>query len=517
MDKVYGDPILENDNTEHIRGKRLSSILKAPRNPLDDLGNGNELTQEINIEKRRKNSRRVSFANTIKVFQRDLKNNTTEGESTGMNTLLHAPIQALVQQAEWQDVDNTLQRTNRHDTTLIFSDENEMEMTASHTAVITRDLKNSHTDTTEKIDITSFLAGLNSHNGQAETSKEFHFFSDPTNHSCPSFEQKEDATTVKKIDFNAFLMSLKSNEKGLSPSEGPEKENVFVVPLQVSDDVARPSVEFVYSHEPLDACNLTRVFRGQEDGMEMTKCQAAGVKAVFAGIGSISSETVFRGDKTVVFSKCDDMEITGNYTDLICNNSTKEMKNCQNSDRQEKTWTMKAANKVLPTRAGSERDSSVGKIASEEDFKNPPPADGLHSRGAEEPLVARTSEPRQGGSQLPLFSEKSVVFPSGENMDLTGNCLVTVPDYNIKAALSEGKAVPGYLIFSVAEDMEITKTHTAVFSGDTDAQDRESVPATSAAPADRTIVFTHNQDDMEITASHTIAVNNNVHGFENQE
>ncbi|KFZ50278.1 Protein CASC5, partial [Antrostomus carolinensis] len=444
MDKVYADPSMENDNTEHIRGKRLSSILKAPRNPLDDLGNGNELTQEINIEKRRKNSRRVSFANTIKVFQRDLKNNTTERENTGMNTLLHAPIQALVQQTEWHDADNAIQRTNRHDTTLIFSDENEMEMTASHTAVITRDLKTNQTDKAEKIDITSFLAGLNPNNGQAEMSKEFHFFSDPTNHWCPSFEQKEDATTVKKIDFNAFLMSLKSNEKTLHASEGPEKENVFVAPSQVSDDVARSSVEFVYSHEPLDTCNVTKVFRGQDDGMEMTKCQAADFGAVFSGIGSISSETVFRGDKTVVFSKCDDMEITGNYTDLICNNSTKEMNNCQSSDRQEQACTMKAVNKVLPT--GSQRDFSVGKIALEEDFKNPPSADGLHLRGAEELLVARTSEPRKGGSQLPLFSERSVVFPSGENMDLTGNCVVTVPDYNIKAVSSERKAVSGYLV-----------------------------------------------------------------------
>ncbi|CAM9500289.1 unnamed protein product [Bubo scandiacus] len=576
MDKIYADPNLENDNTEHIRGKRLSSILKAPRNPLDDLGNGNELTQDLNIEKRKKNSRRVSFANTIncRVFQRDLKNNTTERENTecaadrrndvllnqneepeavpceitGMNTLLHAPIQALVQQTEWHDTDNAIQRTDRHDTTLIFSDENEMDMTASHTAVITRNLKNHQADKTEKIDITSFLAGLNSTNGKAEMSKEFHFFPDPTNHSCPSFEQKEDATTVKKIDFNEFLMSLKSNEKALNPVEGPEKENVFFGPSQVSEDMAQSSVEFVYSHEPLDTCNVTKVFRGQEDGMEMTKCQASDVKAMFSGIWSISSETVFRGDKTVIFSKCDDMEITDNYTDVIYNDSTKEMNNCQNSERQEKTHTMKAVTKVLPTRVDSERDLSIGKtVYSEEDLKCPHSVDGLHVTGAGEPLLARTSEPPEGSSQLPLFSEKSVVFPSGENMDLTGNCTVMVPDYNISAVLSERKAVPGYLdqdenkimplkgvmmtrnsqdqpvccsktiIFTSAEEMEITATPTAVLSGEMDVQVRESIPAISAAPADKTIVFTHNQDDMEITASHTTALNNNINGFENQE
>ncbi|NXX59558.1 KNL1 protein, partial [Scopus umbretta] len=365
--------------------------------------------------------------------------------STGMNTLLHAPIQALAHQTEWHDVDNTIQRTNRHDTTLVFSDENEMDMTASHTAVITRNLKNNQTDKTEKIDITSFLAGLNSNSGKAEMSKEFHFFSDPTSHSCPSFEQKEDATTVKKINFNEFLMGLKSNEKALNPIEGPDKENVFFVPSQVSEDMAQSSVEFVYSHEPLDTCNVTKVFRGQDGGMEMTKCQASDDKAMFSG--SVFSETVFRGDKTVVFSKCDDMEITGNYTDVIYNDSTKEMNNCQNSDRQGKTHTVKVLNKALPTYVDSEGDFSSGKaVSSEEDFKNPHSVDGLHSRGADELLLVNMPEPHTGSSQLPSFLQKSVVFPSGENMDLTGNCAIMVPDHNINPVLSDRKAVPGYIV-----------------------------------------------------------------------
>uniref|UniRef100_A0A8C3B340 Kinetochore scaffold 1 n=1 Tax=Cairina moschata TaxID=8855 RepID=A0A8C3B340_CAIMO len=479
MDKIYADPNMETDNTEHMRRRRLSSILKAPRNPLDDLGNGNELTQDINIEKRRKNSRRVSFANTIncRVFQRDLKNNAAERENeecaadagnhvllnqneepedvpceiTGMNTLLHAPIQALVQQTECHDVDNATQRTNRHDTTLIFSDENEMEMTASHTAVIARNLKNNETDKTEKIDITSFLAGLNSNSGKAEMSKEFNFSIDPTNCLCPSFEQKEDATAVKKINFNEFLIRLKSNEKALNPFEGPEKENLFCVSSQDSEDMARSSVESDYSHEPPATINVTKIFREQDDVMEVTKCQASDVKNMRSGIcgappeqlpcadvteafaddgmdmttshtakmsfpfasvgnqslnlkkdfpsmetdnysvvkrashqqlivkqdpqlctnkktvnvedtvdttvpqtfkqetrtlsaipGSVSSETVFRGDKTL-FSKCNDMEITGNYTYVIYNESAKGM-----SSSRHKTFEKTVNTNSLP-------------------------------------------------------------------------------------------------------------------------------------------------------------------------
>ncbi|NXG59685.1 KNL1 protein, partial [Hemiprocne comata] len=406
----------------------------------------------------------------------------------GMNTLLHAPLQASVQQAEWHDADRAVQRTNRHDTTLLFSEENEMDMTASHTAVIARNLRSSQAG---KIDITSFLAGLNPNRGEAEESQGFHFFSDPTSHLCPSLEQKEDAPTVKKIDFNEFLMSLKSNTPAPHPVEGPGEENVFSVPSQASADTAPAAVESAYSQEPLDTCNVTKVFREEEDGMEMTRTRSAIP-------GSISSETVFRGDKTV-FSKCDDMEITGNYTDIICDDSAKETNSCQNSDRQEKTHAMKRV-KVLPTRVGSEGDFSMGKAASsEEDVTNPPSVGGLHWGAAGEPLPPQMSEAQKRSSQLPSYLEKSVVFPSGENMDLTGNCAVMVPDHT-STALSERKAAPGHL------DMEMTTAQTAALRGAITVQDREPIPA------DKTLVFTPSHDDMEITASHTVAVNDNANG-----
>ncbi|NXY07901.1 KNL1 protein, partial [Pteruthius melanotis] len=480
-------------------------ILKAPRNPLDDLGNGNEMTQDIHIERRRRSSRRVSFANTIKVFQRDLKNSTSETENTGMNTLLHAPIQALGQQTEWCDVDHATPRTDRQDITLLFSEENEMEMTASHTAMISRNLRAHQPDRTEKIDFSSFLAKLDSSQGKAESSKELSLLPHPTNHPGLSLEQKEEATTVKKIDFNEFLLRLKSN----NPAGTPDKENVCCVPSQGLGDVARLSGEFGYSHEPLDTCNVTKVFRGREGGMEMTKCEAADVRIPFPG-GSVSSETVFRGDKTVVFAECDDMEMTGNYRDIIYNVSTTEKDNSQNSEGQEKPQPVRAVSKVLPTRGDSH--FSVGTAGSlREDLKSPPSARGLLRRGAEEPVWARTCEAPNGSSQLSFFGEKSVVFPHGENMDMTGRCEVVVPDNSINVVLSQNKAAPGCfggstISFALAQDMEITTTHVA--------QHRQPIPA---IPADKTIVFAHNQEDMDITASHTVPVCKNICGFEAQQ
>ncbi|KFP71964.1 Protein CASC5, partial [Acanthisitta chloris] len=497
MNKIYADPNMENDNTEHIRGKRLSSILKTPRNPLDVLANGNELTQDITIEKRRKNSRRVSFANTIKVFQRDLKSNTAESENTGMNTLLHAPIQASVQQTEWEDA---VQGTTRQDTTLIFSEENEMEMTASHTAVISRNLKDQQDDITEKIDVTSFLAGLNSSHGKAGTSKGFNLLSEPIHHPYQTLEQQKEATTVKKIDLNEFLMSLKSNEKALNPAEGLDKENV--VPSQGLEDAAHSSGEFLYSHEPLNTCNVTRVFQGQEGGMEMTTCAADDVPVPCSIPGSVSSKTVFRGDKTVVFPKCDDMEMTGNYTDIIYNHSTTEGSNWQNSERQEQTHAVRAAHKVLITQGDSKRHFSVGKaFSSREDLKAPPSADGLSQRDVEGLAWTDTSQPCKGGSQVPLFGEKSAVFPSGESMDLTGNSAVVVPGNNINVVLSERKAALGYLVQVFAEeDMEITKPLHVALAGNP----LQGCQPTQPLPSTSTILFSGYQAAMDITEAHTV-------------
>ncbi|KAM7034846.1 outer kinetochore KNL1 complex subunit KNL1 isoform 1-T1 [Acridotheres tristis] len=631
MDKIYTDPNMENDNTEHIRRKRLSSILKAPRNPLDDLGNGNEMTQDIHVERRRRSSRRVSFANTIncRVFQRDLKNSTSETENTGcsadekddtlsnqnedtgvvpceitgMSTLLHAPIQVFGQQAEWHDMDHTAPRTDRMDTTLLFSEENEMEMTASHTAMISRNLRAPQPDRTEKIDFTSFLAKLNSSQGQAETSKELSLLSDPTNHPGPSLEQKEEAPTVKKIDFGEFLQRLKSN----NPAERPDKDNVCCVPSQGSGDVTGLSGEFGHSQEPLDTCNVTKVFRGREGGMEMTKCEAADVKIPFPGVsevppeqwecadvtqafadegmdvttshtakvsfalstvgnqslnfpkdfppsqvdtsvfrrasnhnlsvqqdpqlcaerktanaegrgdppvlragkqearalssiqGSVSSETVFRGDKTVLFSKCDDMEMTENYTDIIYMASTTE----EDSSCHKTCEKPVSTNTPLPeSRSPACGNIPMGLAPGDNPPAGPyeisalelPSASGGHGENmaqARGPTAASTGfgshthlvagavlksrfDP-SANPQLVFAGEKTVIF-AGEDMDLAKTFVkdggMSVDNEHSTAVFSSVTCKPHFLgnrstssNVTEQEEMEITRSHTVFFDG----------------------------------------------------
>ncbi|XP_054027696.1 kinetochore scaffold 1 [Dryobates pubescens] len=322
------------NNTEHVRRKQLSSILKAPRNPLDDLGNGNELTQGVSTEKRSRTSRRVSFANTIncRVFERDLKNNTEGGtggaadaendvlphqseepgaascEITGMNTLLHAPIQALVQQTEAQDGDSSIHRANRQDTTLLLPEDSTMDMTACHTAVIAQDLGSSQAEQPE-MDITSLPPGGDRKEAKAEARARVRFSDLPTL-SCPDDGQQEDATAVKKISFTEFFMSFKS-KRTLRSAEGPQ--STFFPPSQASEDAAQSSREFVCSHEQLDNCDVTRVFGEQDDGMEVTKCQASAIRAVFPAPCEAPAQQLPCAEVTSVFAD-NEMDMTSSHT-----------------------------------------------------------------------------------------------------------------------------------------------------------------------------------------------------------
>uniref|UniRef100_A0A8V0ZL95 Kinetochore scaffold 1 n=1 Tax=Gallus gallus TaxID=9031 RepID=A0A8V0ZL95_CHICK len=429
------------------------------------------------------------------------------------------------------DVDNTIPRTDRPDATVIFSDENEMDMTASHTAVIARNLNNSETDKTEKIDIASFLAELNSINGK-----------------------KEDATTGKKINSNEFFMN--SNEKALNPIEGPEKENLFFVPSEVSENMARSSVEYVYSHEQLATCNVTKIFREQDDGMEITKCQASDIQNMHSGLsevpteqlpsadvtqafaddgmdmttnhtakihfpfatvgnqslnsrkdfssmeldnycivkrtshqqlilkqdpqlctrkkiinvedtvdatalqafkqesrtlssipGSVSSETVFRDDKTVVFSQCDDMEITGNYRDVLYNTSTRGMNSSCNKafektvnrssllvERRHPVNNDNTRSLSLDDRSSPSRKNSARELSSGSDGQNERVTQDHSTVSLNTGFNSCTNSMSTGSSKgrlqhrlansllVSLPGEKTAIF-SGTDVDLTKNCV----------------------------------------------------------------------------------------------
>ncbi|CAM4687579.1 outer kinetochore KNL1 complex subunit KNL1 [Lepidochelys kempii] len=468
MDRIYSESNDENDHTECIRRQRLSSILKAPRSPLKDLGSGNEFTQDYETEKRRKNSRRVSFADTIKVFQTDLQTNVVEPENTeraanirnqilfnqnegsetvqceitGMDTLLHAPIQTPVQQTEWHDTDNN--QTNRNDRTLIFLDENEMDMTASHTAVITRNLKsNEEIDKPRKIDIKSFLAGLTSKNEGPEMNKEFRFFCDPTeaNYACPSLQQKPDFEPVKKIDFSEFLTSLKSSEMFVNPTlEGPDKENLFFVPSQLPETSTFSPVECVYSLAQENTSSVTRIFSGQDDGMDITKCHVSNINTMFPNTCEAISKKLECDDVTVA---CGDMDMTASQTVKM----SLSKNNTFNTEKQSQTIRMDLSSSFVADQSRLKRTSNhqlivpqdpqrcvEKKTVSVEDEEGITRSHTIlidnHKASQTSNQGCRTKTVVPGCVSFePIFhGDKTIVFSSCNDMEVTGNC--TFVNYN---------------------------------------------------------------------------------------
>nr|XP_006128729.1 kinetochore scaffold 1 isoform X2 [Pelodiscus sinensis]XP_006128730.1 kinetochore scaffold 1 isoform X2 [Pelodiscus sinensis] len=465
MDRIYSESNDENDHTERIRRQRLSSILKAPRSPLKDLGSGNEFTQDYDTGKRRKNSRRVSFADTIKVFQTDLQTNeepenteraTNERnpvlsnqnedaeavhcEITGMDTLLHAPIQTLVQQTEW----NVNNQTNRNDRTLIFLDENEMDMTASHTAVITRNLKsNEEIDKPRKIDIKSFLAELTSKNEGSEMKTEFRFFCDPTeaNYTCPSLQQKPDRDPVKKIDFNEFLTSLKSSETFVSPTvEGPDKENLFFVPIQVSESSGFSPTEYVYSHTQENTDNVTRIFRGEDGGMDITKCHVSNINTMFPNTCEASSKQLEYGDVTVAYGDMDmttcqtvKMSPSKNNAVTIENQSQNTRMDLSSSFAADNSRLKRTSNDQLIVPQASERcvENKTVSVEEEEDITRSHTILTDNHKASEtsnQGCRSRTVVPGCVSPESVFHNDKTIVFSSCNDMEMTGNC--TMVNYN---------------------------------------------------------------------------------------
>ncbi|XP_066466000.1 kinetochore scaffold 1 [Tiliqua scincoides] len=294
MDQIYSEssedkyvelPEVLCDFTDCTIKRRISSILKAPRTPLRDVGNENELIQDCKVEKPQRNSRRVSFADTIRFYPLDPQTileldhavlertveardqaalNTNEDlkivpcEITGMNTLLHAPIQMPLEEIECRHA-STGQAWNKMDRTLIFSEENDMDMTAGHTIMITQETGMSQTDKPGKEDFI-FSDELKAKKEASEL-KEFGFFSNPTKlkETCTS-QQKTHTENIRKINVDDFLKNLKSTKLLSAPTADRP-----LVSSEVPERSMYSSGENAYFHSEKEKHNTVDVFCRQEN------------------------------------------------------------------------------------------------------------------------------------------------------------------------------------------------------------------------------------------------------------
>ncbi|KAM4663557.1 outer kinetochore KNL1 complex subunit KNL1 [Discoglossus pictus] len=493
-------PQSTNDVTERSRRRRISSILKAPRSPLKDLGSGNEIHQESTLEKRRKSSRRVSFAETI----RCVKKKTQDARSL------------------WDDVDCTK-----------LLNENDMDMNSINTMTIAGFFD----EKPQKIDITSFLAGLSSQEDSTKNlNSTLESSASKNNDFQHAYEKKGDA----KISFSDFLASLKPESESTAHLEGIDKENFFLdfMPPSTSKN-GIPNSENIVAINPTqeDTGNMTRFFR---DELDLTTCHTSNIKSLipssneefpncFAHLGTsgkpvsgikfssyeagqpVDVETAMLSttsrDKTILFS-CDqeDMDMTRSHTVAIDGQAL-----CH----------------------GTQNNLNSG------------------VRKSYAPLE-KTGQLQEKRALKTALKERTILFACGDDMDMTrshtvaidGKALCHETQNNLNAGvrksyaplektgqLQEKRALKTALkdrtiVFACGDDMDMTRSHTVAIDGQALCHETQNnlnsgvrksyAPldktgqlqdkrALNTALKDKTILFACD-DDMDMTRSHTVAI-----------
>nr|XP_045012103.1 kinetochore scaffold 1 isoform X2 [Jaculus jaculus] len=493
MDGISSEMTEEKDNITRPVRRRHSSILKPPRSPLQDLRSGNETVQESSTLRNRKSSRRVSFADTIKVFQTEShmttvrKSEITETEArenilniqnkdsddnyceiTGMDTLLCAPIQ--IQQKELSFIEHNYERKQANDQTVIFSDGNQMDLTASHTVLITKGLLDySASEKSMKIDTTSFLANLK-HNAETSTMK--------NELKC---SMSQNTSPAKKINWNDFITRLKTG-KYLASSTGPDKENSEMLTYsKESNSTASTHQMHVSANVDENGSNRTRIFSEQDDGMNFTQCHTGNIQTLVPPFSNANLGEL-KGDITIYGNEC--MDLTTNHVIQVLPSAT----NISEKENQTQNVMMDVAT-VCEAKAPEKKSVLKDKLnaAFQDSFLNPQHITRSHIMGSETCTVPQTC--KQDARTLAMTSEslcssqviqcdKTAFFSSyNDAMEVT-MCL---------SGMAEEKAL-------LKHDGNYSKTCPN--------------PDASPLPTEKTIYS--GEDSMDITKSHTVAIDNNI-------
>lgn len=146
--------------------------------------------------------------------------------------------------------------------TLIFLEENEMDMTAGHTVMITHDIGLcQETLKPSNIDCKLFSAELKS-NKISEMNTEFSCFSMKMNDACDS-QQQSNTKHVRKVNFGEFLKSMKATK--------PSAEGSFV-PSEVPEREMCSSEENPCLHVQANKGSMTAIIGGVDNSTDVTQC-----------------------------------------------------------------------------------------------------------------------------------------------------------------------------------------------------------------------------------------------------
>ncbi|CAH2328980.1 Hypothetical predicted protein [Pelobates cultripes] len=338
------------------------------RSHLKDLGSGNELYQDSEIDKRQKSLRRVSFAKTIRVFTPEqqamggvsLDDNHGDGGAaeneecgneeqtstvcniSGMDRLLKAPIQSSLRLSECNDgeweikplsfplnadsaplkvkFDDFLASLKSHgdglrDRTMVFSCENDMDMTASNTVFIDQlDKENRQT-----------MVQTSQSRGLCKNT-EFTFSSSPQK---PSTSQSQRDSFLPKVKCDDLMASLKSHGDGLrdrtmvfsceNDMDMTASNTVFIDQLDKENQQNIPETTLLASlkSQSGDLCKNADFKSFQKPSTSQSQVNALLPKVKFDDfMASLKSHGGGLRDRTMVFS-CENMDMTASNTVFI--------------------------------------------------------------------------------------------------------------------------------------------------------------------------------------------------------
>ncbi|XP_059843655.1 kinetochore scaffold 1 [Hypanus sabinus] len=256
----------------------------------------------------------------------------------------------------------------------------------------------------------------------------------------------------------------------------------------------------------------------EANDMDITKSHTVTIDSGSAGRMpdcTVGSNAPFASDRTVVFSEANDMDFTQSHTVAIESDNLGPI-----------------SNKVLQSTRKSSRLSTLGSIvaslpnektvvfseANEMDITK------SHTVTIDSGSAGRMPDCTVG-SNAPFASDRTMVFSEANDMDITQSHTVAIESDDLgpisnKAVQSTRKSsrlstlgsivalLPNEktVVFSEANDMDITKSHTVTIdSGSAGRMPDCTVGSNAPFASDRTVVFSE-ANDMDITQSHTVAI-----------
>ncbi|KAG8514537.1 Kinetochore scaffold 1, partial [Galemys pyrenaicus] len=371
------------------------------------------------------------------------------------------------------------ERKHPNEQSVIFSDENQMDLTTSHTVMITKGLLDyTQSETFPKIDTTSFLANLKLHTDDSKKEKEL------------KFSMNQSSSSEKKINFNDFIRRMKTGKFNASPSTGPDKENSEIAILsKESTQAFSGHQKHVSLNIDENSSNMTRIFREQDDGMNFTQCHTVNIQTLIPTSSEVSLRE-FKGDNTVIYGN-DFMDLTANHTIQILPSED----NLSELENQTQNVLMDVTT-GYGTKAPGKKTVFKDKpnAAFEDPSLNPKGKEhntGSHTTGTDVHTVTRTSNQNARASIMipesvcssPAIQDYKTVFYSSCNdaMELTKcfssmkgekNLLTHDNTYSNVYPNPDPIFVKEKTVYSEETSMDITKSHTVAIDNQIFKEDR---------------------------------------------